>query len=173
MLWRDLHVRDVRRASGSSQETRNVRIDIVVEGVTDDKEWKCGLEFDYANEESFYCRPMRLTESKDAERMPIPEEASRIRLAFLPPMSGLAANETKLDPGAINLRIGEGRTAEVLRNLCYQILTGPEGQNAWRELTGRIQSLFGVTINEPNRRGGCFTLKVQQTLRSCGVLPSD
>ena len=117
--------------------------------VTDDKEWKCGLEFDYANEESFYCRPMRLTESKDAERMPIPEEASRIRLAFLPPMSGLAANETKLDPGAINLRIGEGRTAEVLRNLCYQILTGPEGQNAWRELTGRIQSLFGVTINEP------------------------
>jgi len=149
LLWRDLHVRDVRRASGSSQETRNVRIDIVVEGVTDDKEWKCGLEFDYANEESFYCRPMRLTESKDAERMPIPEEASRIRLAFLPPMSGLAANETKLDPGAINLRIGEGRTAEVLRNLCYQILTGPEGQNAWRELTGRIQSLFGVTINEP------------------------
>jgi hypothetical protein len=34
-------------------------------------------------------------------------------------MSGLAANETRLDPGAISVRLGEGRTAEVLRNLCY------------------------------------------------------
>ena len=24
--------------------------------------WECGLEFDYANQESFYCRPLRLPE---------------------------------------------------------------------------------------------------------------
>ena len=148
LLWRDLHVRDVRRENGS-QETRNIRIDIVVEGVTDDVAWSCGLEFDYANEESFYCRPLRLTEDKEAERMSIPPEASRARLAFLPPMSGLAANETRLDPGAINLRIGEGRTAEVLRNLCYQIASGPNGTSAWQHLTARIESLFGVRIDEP------------------------
>ena len=41
-----------------------------------------------------------------------------------PPMSGLAATETRLDQGAINVRIGEGRTAEVLRNLCYQVRRG-------------------------------------------------
>ena len=29
-------------------------------------------------------------------------------LAFLPPMSGLASNETRLDEGAVNVRIGEG-----------------------------------------------------------------
>lgn len=40
-------------------------------------------------------------------------------MAFLPPMSGVAANETRLDEGAIDVRIGEGRTAEVLRNLCW------------------------------------------------------
>ena len=53
--------------------------------------------------------------------MVIPEDAAKVRVAYLPPMSGLAANETRLDVGAINVRLGEGRTAEVLRNLCYLI----------------------------------------------------
>ena len=55
LLWRDLHVRDVQKVGGKTQ-TQNVRIDIVVEGVTSEGPWTCGLEFDYANEESFYCR---------------------------------------------------------------------------------------------------------------------
>src|SRR3970040_540627 len=48
LLWRDLHVRDVQKVDGKPQ-TQNVRIDIVVEGATEDKPWACGLEFDYAN----------------------------------------------------------------------------------------------------------------------------
>src|SRR5713101_6824765 len=59
LLWKDLHVRDVLRTE-TGQVTQNVRVDIIVEGVTNDKPWKCGLEFDYANEESFYCRPLRI-----------------------------------------------------------------------------------------------------------------
>jgi ABC-type branched-subunit amino acid transport system ATPase component len=148
LLWRDLHVRDTRRANGKS-ETQNVRIDIVVEGVMDGELWQCGLEFDYANEESFYCRPLRLSEDRAPERMPIPSKAGLDRIAFLPPMSGLAANETRLDPGAINVRLGEGRTAEVLRNLCYQIATSPEGGGSWAKLRGRISDLFRVELDEP------------------------
>ena len=34
-------------------------------------------------------------------------------------MSGLAAQEIKIETGTVNVKIGEGRTAEVLRNLCY------------------------------------------------------
>ena len=64
LLWRDLHVRDVRRVNGRP-DTNNIRIDIIVEGITEDKPWKCGLEFDYANVESFYCRPLRLSEDKN------------------------------------------------------------------------------------------------------------
>ena len=120
LLWRDLHVRDVHRVDGR-QRTSNVRIDLVVEGVTRGRRWTCGLEFDYANEESFYCRPLRLSEDGTAGRMPVPDEAGDARVALLPPMSGLAATETRLDQGAVNVRIGEGRTAEVLRNLCFRI----------------------------------------------------
>lgn len=148
LLWRDLHVRDVT-VIGGKQQTQNIRLDIKVEGVTDGKAWECGLEFDYANEESIYCRPLRLSDDKNPERMSIPEEAGDVRVNFLPPMSGLAANETRLDPGAIDVRLGEGRTAEVMRNLCYQILTAPDGQNAWTGLCGEIDRLFGIKLDEP------------------------
>jgi ABC-type taurine transport system ATPase subunit len=150
LLWRNLHVRKINKANGR-QETKNVRIDIIVEGVTEDKAWTCGLEFDYANEESFYCRPLRLSEDKNPERMPIPAEAATVRVAFLPPMSGLAANETRLDEGAINVRVGEGRTADVLRNLCYRIVDQDTQQRRqqWQQIVDRIKSLFGVELDEP------------------------
>lgn len=143
LIWRDLHVRDARIVAGK-QETQNVRIGITVEGVTEDKLWKCGLEFDYANEEAFYCRPLRIANQKS---MSIPDEAGKVQVAFLPPMSGLSSSETKLDYGAINVRIGEGRTAEVLRNLCFT--THSEGVENWKKIVEYIKNLFGVTLNIP------------------------
>jgi ABC-type branched-subunit amino acid transport system ATPase component len=148
LLWRDLHVRDVVREDGR-QRTENVRVEIVVDGVTEDRQWTCGLEFDYANDESIYCRPLRNATGAATERMAIPDQASTVRVAFLPPMSGLAATEDRLDPGAISVRIGEGRTAEVLRNLCYRVLDAPDGHSAWPSLCGRIRALFGVELDEP------------------------
>ena len=151
LLWRNLQVRDVQRIDGK-QQTQNVRMDIIVEGVTTGRQWECGLEFDYANQESFYCRPLRLpeVEGKALERMPVPEEAANLNVAFLPPMSGLASNETRLDPGAIDVRVGEGRTAEVLRNLCYQVLQEQEENKKWKTICQQIKDLFGVQLDEPN-----------------------
>lgn len=143
LLWRDLRLRVARRAEGKT-ETSNVRIDVVVEGVSGGVAWTCGLEFDYANPESFYCRPLRQPEGTRAE---IPKEASTERIAYLPPMSGLAANETRLEMGAINVRLGEGRTAEVLRNLCFQIAT--DDRAAWESLRSQIDRLFRVQLDEP------------------------
>ncbi|NQU25839.1 MAG: AAA family ATPase [Candidatus Nealsonbacteria bacterium] len=149
LLWRDLHVRDVKQIDGK-QQTKNVFIDIVVEGVSKGRAWECGLEFYYANEESFYCRPLRLSDDKNADRMKIPAEAAEVNVAFLPPMSGLAGNETRLDPGAISVCLGEGRTAEVLRNLCYQIRSSErDGIESWTNLCKEIERLFGVKLQEP------------------------
>ena len=110
------------------------------------EDWSCGLEFYYANEESFYCRPQGLTASDPPQ---VPEAVKSVRFAYLPPMSGLAANETRLGSGAINVRIGEGRTAEVLRNLCYQLWEYPNGEFLWEQFCDRIKELFGCQINEP------------------------
>ena len=147
LLWRNLHVRDIKRVEGK-QTTRYIRIDIVVEGVTHGKAWECGFEFDYANEESFYCRPLRIKEieGKVKQQMPVAEEASDLSVAFLPPMSGLASNEIRLEQGTIGVRIGEGRTAEVLRNICYQVSQDTE---KWDKIIKQINELFGVQINNP------------------------
>ena len=146
LLWRDLHVRDVSKVGGR-QRTANVRIEVTVDAVTRDRSWTCGLEFDYANEESFYCRPLRMSEDKTPKRMPIPDEAGAANIAFLPPMSGLAATEIRLDDGAVNVRIGEARTAEVLRNLCYRVHEDQPAQ--WEELVEQIDRLFGATLETP------------------------
>ena len=143
LLWNDRHVRNVIRENGK-QRTENVLVEITVEGVADHSKWTCGLEFDYANEESFYCRPLRIGPD---ERMPVPEEAGAAPVAFLPPMSGLASAETRLDAGAVNVRVGEGRTAEVLRNLCYRI--EQESPELWNKLVGQMDDLFRVRLDVP------------------------
>jgi AAA domain, putative AbiEii toxin, Type IV TA system/AAA ATPase domain len=165
LLWRDLHVRDTQTVGGKP-ETRNIRIDIVVEAATSEGQWTCGLEFDFANEESFYCRPIRLSSKGHPGRMPVPPEAIKTRIAFLPPMSGLAANETRLDPGAIDVRLGEGRTAEVLRNLCYQVFTANNG--SWDKLRAQMRELFKVEIEEPLyvRERGEITMTYRDASRS-------
>lgn len=151
LLWKNLRVRDAQRIDGKTR-TRNICMEIIVTGVTADQQWECGLEFDYANTESFYCRPLRLEEKERSitKRMPVPDAAGHIDVAFLPPMSGLASNETRLDRGAINVRIGEGRTAEVLRNLCYQVAVERQNGETWETLCEQIQKLFGVQLDKPD-----------------------
>ena len=162
LLWRDLQVRSVERTNGK-QHTRNVRIDVLVSGVTQGVAWDCGFEFDFANQESFYCRPLRTNEDSQPQRMPVPELAARVRVAFLPAMSGMAATEDRLQDGAVNVRIGEGRTAEVLRNLCFQIHSADD-QSGWRALVVQIQELFGVKLNPPQfiKERGQITMSYDQ-----------
>ena len=161
LLWRDLHVRNVTKTNGG-QQTENVWIDILVEGVNGNTLWRCGLEFYYANEESFYCRPLRLEMGKHPNRMPVPDAAGSVELAFLPPMSGLAATETRLDHGAVNVRVGEGRTAEVLRNLCHQVYS--KSPELWGELISRVEALFGVKLEAPRYidERGEITMRYQE-----------
>lgn len=145
LLWRDLHVREGSRADGKTR-TQNVLIKIAVEGVDQGETWACGLEFDYANEESFYCRPPRAT---DGQRFEVPPHLAELRLAYLPPMSGLSPREDRLEMGTINVRLGEGRTAEVLRNLCWQVRESDDGPKKWERIVERIEALFGAKLNDP------------------------
>ncbi len=124
LLWRDLHVREGSRENGKTR-TKNVLIEIAVEGVDEGQTWTCGLEFDYANEESFYCRPQR---ARDGQRLSVPAHLGSLRLAYLPPMSGLAPREDRLELGTINVRLGEGA-----RRRCCAICAG----RCWNPKMGR------------------------------------
>ncbi|OQY51554.1 MAG: hypothetical protein B6247_19065 [Candidatus Parabeggiatoa sp. nov. 2] len=110
-------------------------------GFTQDKSWRVGFEFIYANPESINCRLM----SESDTLLDIFKNGLLEQVGFLPPLSGLAAQEDKLPIGSIRSRIGEGRTAEVLRNLCWLVAE----QNRWQELAQLIQALFKVEIDPP------------------------
>ncbi len=137
LLWKDLHTQDT-----SKQRTEKTYIVLTAEGIHDDKPWVCALEFYYANEESFYCR---LRDSADGV---IPEGARHHSVVYLPPMSGLAEREYRKEQGEIKVLIGEGQTAQVLRNLCWQLFS-MEDKRAWRQLADHIDDLFHIRLDEP------------------------
>ena len=160
-LWRGLRTREGNRQNIG---TSNVRIEIEVRGrSTAGEDWLCGFEFDYANPESFYCRPLR-TSLDGQSRMTVPAEAFEERVAFLPPMSGLSSSEAMLQPGTVNVFLGEGRTAEVLRNLCFQVFL--HQRDGWMNvLVPRMEKLFGATILDPqyNQERGEITVRYRDS----------
>lgn len=154
LLWRDLHVRTGQKNDKGVMGTSNIRINVTVEGITQDKAWICGFEFDYSNEESFICRPLRLSgfdgvKVSDAKFSDVPSEAEMVKVAYLPPMSGLADREFIKQVGEIGFLIGQGQTAQVLRNICYQIWS-PEDKSNWREMIAHLKSLFGIDLKPPS-----------------------
>lgn len=141
LLWKNLHTQSNHLVDGSPV-TRKTYITLTAEGVHEDKPWRCSLEFYYANEESFYCR------LKGGDEDSVPEGARRHPVVFLPPMSGLAAREHRKEPGEISLLIGEGQTAQVLRNLCWQIFSLAD-RAPWETLVSQIGELFNLQLQEP------------------------
>ncbi len=135
-----------------AKKRRKVPIEIIVEGIDNDTPWSAGLEFTYLNEESVQVRPVQLRPTPALDKgltspSTIPEQAQRVNLAYLPPMSGLAANETRLQSGAIDVRIGEGRTAEVLRNVCAQLFE--QSVQEWGVVRANVKRQFGVMLENP------------------------
>jgi energy-coupling factor transporter ATP-binding protein EcfA2 len=153
LMWHRTDVRKGSRVDGR-QKTKNIRIEVIVDGITDEAAWSCGLEFDYTTEETFVCRPARLSGYEDhavqqARFSDVPEQASKVRIAYLPPMSGLAATEPKWEIGRINVLIGEGQTAQVIRNLCHHVHEMSPDHAEWNDLCAKINSLFGVELLAP------------------------
>ena len=141
LLWNDLHTHDATVVEEKSK-TGKVYITLKAEGVHDDKAWACSLEFYYANEESFYCR------LKDSIDGIVPEGARKHSVVYLPPMSGLAEREHRKEPGEISVLIGEGQTAQVLRNLCWQLYQRQDKRD-WTKLVECVRELFRIELQSP------------------------
>lgn len=139
LLWNGLrtHAQDK-----TLDKTAKVYITLEAQGVDADKPWACALEFYFANEESFYCR------LKEGHNGQVPAGARKLSVVFLPPMSGLAAREHRKEPGEINVLLGEGQTAQVLRNLCWQLYTRDD-QSGWQTLVKQMDALFHIKLQDP------------------------
>ena len=105
-MWRDQHVMETRRDNGS-QSSQHIFLEITADGETVGASWSCGFEFQHANSESIYCRPLRVNGNE--ERMHVPAEATQTQVAFLPPMSGLSSEEPELRRGRISVLMAKDK----------------------------------------------------------------
>lgn len=133
--WRN---RD-RDARGEMQVGRQRPIHIRVEGRTDaGAPWGLTVELRYQGPEQIYANPLDYNELADEAVLP--------GVTHCPAFSGIGAEEPRFDPGYRNLRIGEGKPGDVLRNLLLDI-AGDE--DAWNALAGDIEELFAVRLKKP------------------------
>lgn len=123
---------------------------------------ECCLSFTHYTPEVIYCQP----DEKTIINKDLLEYASSLNIEILYPMSGITTEETLLPEGRINVLVGEGKTAEVLRNLCYHIWENDEVHktNYWKEITALNKQLFHIDLLEPqfNRIRGSIELKYKK-----------
>ena len=147
-LWRNKRVTEKRNGGG----VEHVRLTVELVGENDGTDWSCKAEFTFSNAESIACKVI----GNFKEYFRLVDQGKGVHFGFLQPMSGLATEEDLLTPGAVDRRLGEGRTAEVLRNICYSILH-PESrvqaaeiaETNWEKLREAIKTMFGASLNEP------------------------
>jgi len=144
LLWED------RRIMTGGKQSRRRLIEIVLEGRSRDQKWECGLEFDYANSELIYVRPLKAKNlTNDVIQQFPPPGARDLEIVHVPPLSGIERDEQRHDRGMQDLLVGQGRPGEILRNLLWEI-AAKESKEDWRQVAGHIRDLFGIELQEPS-----------------------
>lgn len=147
-LWRDGRFTAVAGSATVGTELTGdpVYIDIIVDGQSDAGHWVCGVRLEFANDETVACRLLNPDGMSGSSAL---SDAARCAVAFLPPMSGIMAEEPEVPPGRIDVLVGEGQTAQILRNLCLRVFE--RSPAAWDAIAARIQHAFGVLLRPPVR----------------------
>ncbi|MDD2546345.1 MAG: AAA family ATPase [Burkholderiaceae bacterium] len=101
------------------------------------------MRFRNQGDELVYCMPDP-TVFVDLDLM---RHAATLKVELLYPMSGLETEEPLLQPGRIDVLLGQGQTAQVLRNLCLMV----QGQSTedWKRVTRLMKRLFNVELSAP------------------------
>lgn len=87
--------------------------------------------------------------------------AAKIKVELLYPMSGLDTEEPVLQPGRVDVLLGQGRTADVLRNLCLTV--AKSSTTDWQRVAALMQRLFKVELGTPEETTrGSITLSYRQ-----------
>lgn len=115
------------------------------------------MRFRNQGDELVYCTP----EGEAISNMRLIEYAASLNVELLYPMSGLETEEPILQPGRIDVLLGEGRTAQVLRNLC--LMVARDAPPDWLRITQLMKRLFNVDLGAPQETSrGAIELHYRQ-----------
>lgn len=141
-------------------------IEIHVTLFFEEEDFDLAIQLKHHGEELIYAKAIVGKNNKILKK---PEIFDRLNIAFLSTMSGLLPSESRfLDQEAIDVRIGEGLTGSVLRNICYRI-SNPEvfatsdvknnsdliqnKKRNWDSLVKNMKDLFAIELYQPEMAG--------------------
>lgn len=101
------------------------------------------MRFTHRGDELVYCTPVESVIGNAA----LIAYCASLKVELLYPMSGLDTEEPILQPGRVDVLLGQGRTADVLRNLCLTVAkSAPED---WHQVVQLMQRLFKIKLGQP------------------------
>lgn len=115
------------------------------------------MRFHSRGDELVYCAP----DDSVMGDMDLISYAATLKVELLYPMSGLDTEEPILQPGRVDVLLGQGRTADVLRNLCLAV--AKSSADDWHRVAQLMRRLFSIELGAPEEttRGG-ITLTYRQ-----------
>lgn len=102
------------------------------------------MRFRNQGDELVYCTP----DPSIIGDMALIQHAAMLKVELLYPMSGLETEEPLLQPGRIDVLLGQGQTAQVLRNLCLMVVRS--SVEDWQRIANLMHRLFNVELLEPS-----------------------
>ena len=137
---------------------KNIPLEITLGVLHDNRVKPVTMRFRCFGDETVYCTP-------DEATLNIPEfieAAARLNVRLLYPMSGIETEEPIIQSGRIDVLLGQGQTAQVLRNLC--LIVYREDPAAWSRIERLMNRLFGVELEDPTETGrGAIDLFFRQS----------
>ncbi len=122
---------------------RHIPLEITLGVLRDNRVKPVTMRFRCFGDETVYCAP-------DDATLGIPEyieAAARLNVRLLYPMSGIETEEPVIQPGRIDVLLGLGQTAQVLRNLCLMVFR--DDRAAWESIKALMNRLFSVELGDP------------------------
>ncbi len=101
------------------------------------------MRFRNQGDELVYCTP----DESVVANLDFLKYAALINVELLYPMSGLETEEAIVQPGRVDVLLGQGQTAQVLRNLC--LMVAKDTPDDWKRIVALMRRLFNVTLEVP------------------------
>ena len=120
------------------------------------------MRFRNQGEDLIYCTP----DEETLRNSKVLEAAAGLSVHLLYPMSGMETEEPILQTGRVNVLLGQGQTAQVLRNLCLSVFQN--SRNDWQEIVDLMRRLFSVQLSDPTEtaRGGIDLFYRQENVKA-------
>ncbi len=126
---------------------QNIPLEITLGVLHDNRVQPLTMRFRCFGDETVYCTPDEATLGKPE----LIEAAAGLDVRLLYPMSGIETEEPVIQPGRIDVLLGQGQTAQVLRNLC--LLVSRDDRERWLRIRAMMKRLFAVDLEDPTETG--------------------